>query len=223
MHTICRWSALNEPFRANSEVTVRDGFFEIVAFLLLAKFLLFLNVGRAENPTLTGYVISMSSSQDDVTEPLLRELKWSRSLLCEEQILLEAVGDIDSLLFFRDAFLPFLDDGEESLTCDVDRSEREVRRLGGGSVGSPGKLMCHPRNFGDAELPLLAFTGEVPVLPKEATLLLDPLLVLLCVGVEDLGVGVEGLFWVVDLLVGVVERKTAAGLELRADDGLPLN
>ncbi|CAA6667820.1 unnamed protein product [Spirodela intermedia] len=74
--------------------------------------------------------MSTSSSQDDVTEPLLRELKWSRSLLCEELTLLEAVGDIDCLLLFRDTFLPFLDNGEESLACDADRSEREVRRLG---------------------------------------------------------------------------------------------
>lgn len=120
---------------------------------------------------------------------------------------------MDCLPLLSDESLPFLEAGEEPLARDAGRSEREVRRLGGGSEENPGKFDCHPRNFGDAELPRLAFTGEAPLLAEEDMLPPDPVLILLSVGVEDLGVGVDGLFGGVDgLLDGVAGRKTGAGL-----------
>lgn len=120
--------------------------------------------------------------------------------------------------------LPFLDAGEEPLTYVAGRSAREVRRLGGASEENPGILVCHALIFGEAELPRLVFIGEVPLIPGEATEVLDPMLVLRGVGVEDLGAGVEGLLGGVDGLGdGLACRRLGVGLELRADDGLPLD
>ena len=64
-----------------------------------------------------------------------------------------------------------------------------MRRLGGASLEKPGIFVCHAFIFGEAEFPLLAVTGEVPLLPGGATVPLDPVLILLGVGVEDLGAG----------------------------------
>lgn len=120
------------------------------------------------------------------------------------------------LLDAGDRPLPFLDAGEEPLTYEAGRSPREVRRFGGASVEKPGKFDCHACNFGEAEFPLLAFTGELPILPDDTTETLEPVLILRGVGVEDLGADVEGLVGVVDLdglRDGVVGRKTGVELE----------
>lgn len=85
--------------------------------------------------------------------------------------------------------------GDKPLARDAGRSGREARRLEEDSEQNPGAFGCHPRSLGDAELPLLAFTGEAPFLVEEGTLPppLDMELILLSVGVEDLGVGDAGL------------------------------
>lgn len=129
-----------------------------------------------------------------------------------------------------------------------------MRRLGGASLEKPGIFVCHALIFGEAEFPLLVVTGEDPLLPGGATVLLDPVLILLGVGVEDLGAGVGDLLGGVDgLRDGVAGRDEVAerdgvagrdevaerdgvagregeagcrlgvGLELRTDDGLPLD
>lgn len=80
-----------------------------------------------------------------------------------------------------------------------------MRRLGGASDEKPGIFDCHALIFGEAEFPRLVFTGDVPLTPNEATVLLDPVLILRGVGVEDLGAGVEDLLGGGDgLRVGVV-------------------
>lgn len=117
--------------------------------------------------------------------------------------------------------LPFLDAGEEPLTYVAGRSAREVRRLGGASEEKPGIFVCHALIFGEAEFPRLVFTGEVPLIPGEATVLLDPVLILRGVGVEDLGAGVGDLLGGVDGLCdgvdglrdGVAGRRLGVGLE----------
>lgn len=117
-----------------------------------------------------------------------------------------------------------------------------MRRLGGASLEKPGIFVCHAFIFGEAEFPLLAVTGEVPLLPGGATVPLDPVLILLGVGVEDLGAGDGDLLGGVDGLrdgvpgrdevaerdgvegrEGEAGRRLGLGLELRADDGLPLD
>lgn len=122
-------------------------------------------------------------------------------------MLLEAVGDIDCLPLLA------LDAGEDPLTYDAGRSAKEVRRLGGASKEKPGMLDCHALTLGDAELPRLVFTGDVPLIPDAATDPGDPTVVLRDVGVKDLGGGVEGLTGGGDgLLDGVLGRK-GTGLE----------
>jgi hypothetical protein len=93
-----------------------------------------------------------------------------------------------------------LDAGEEPLTYDAGRSAREVRRFGGASEEKPGIFDCHALIFGDAEFPLLVLMGEVPLAP-------DPVLILLGVGVEDLGAGVEALLGGGDGLRDGVEAR----------------
>ena len=137
--------------------------------------------------------------------------------------LLEAVGDIDCLPDLDDASFPFLDDGDKPLAWDACRSGREVRRLGGASLEKPSRFACHPRNFGEAELPRFAFTGEIPLLPLDDAGPLEPMLALRRVGVEDRGGGVDGLLGGVEgLREGVADGKTGGGLERGAEDGLPL-
>lgn len=127
------------------------------------------------------------------------------------------MGDIDCLLFLDTVgdidCRPFLDAGEEPLTYDDGRSAKEVRRFGGGSEEKPGRFVCHPRSFGEAELPRLVVTGEVPLLPEDDPCPFESLLELRRVGVEDRGVGEEGLVGVDDLREGVVGLRTAVGLE----------
>lgn len=56
--------------------------------------------------------------------------------------------------------------------------------------------------------------GDAPLLPEDAAGPLEPVLFLLSVGVEDLGVGVVGLVGGVDgLREGVPGRTTGGGLE----------
>lgn len=87
---------------------------------------------------------------------------------------------------------------------------------------SPSRFFCHPRNFGEAELPLLALTGEVPRLAFDDVCPLEPVLFLRNVGVKDLG-GVDGLFGgVYGLRDGVAGRRTGGGLERGAEEGRPL-
>jgi hypothetical protein len=129
-------------------------------------------------------------------------------------MLLEAVGDIDCRLNLEVESRPFLDAGEEPLTYDAGRSAREVRRLGGTSEEKPGIFACHALIFGEAEFPRLVFIGEVPLIPGEAMVPLDPVLILRGVGVEDLGAGVEGLLGGVDgLRDGVPCCGPGGGLE----------
>lgn len=117
------------------------------------------------------------------------------------------MGDIDCLPNLEPESLPFLDAGEEPLTYDAGRSAREVRRLGGASEEKPGILDCHALIFGEAEFPRLVLIGEVPLAP-------EPVLVLLGVGVEDLGAGVEALFGGGEgLRDGVAGRWLRVGLE----------
>lgn len=85
-------------------------------------------------------------------------------------------------------------------------------------------LACHAFIFGDAEFPLLGFTGELPLAPEGAAGPLEPVLILRGVGVEDLGAGVDGLLVGGDgLLVGVEGRKPGGGLEWGPKDCLPLD
>lgn len=73
--------------------------------------------------------------------------------------------------------------------------------------------------------------GEVPIAPDITAVPLDPVLNLLGVGVEDLGIDVGGvleggedlLVGVVDLLDGVACRRFGVGLECGADSCLPRN
>lgn len=75
---------------------------------------------------------------------------------------------------------------------------------------------CHALTFGDAELPLLVLTGEVPLVTLEHVLNLRG------VGVEARGAGVEGLLDGEDgLRVGVAWRRVGVGLEPGAEDALP--
>lgn len=129
-------------------------------------------------------------------------------------MLLVAVGDIDCRLNLEVESLPFRDAGEEPLTYDTGRSAREVRRLGGASEEKPGIFACQALIFGEAEFPLFVFIGEVPLIPVEATVPLDPVLILRGVGVEDLRAGVEGLLGGVDgLRDGVAGCGPGGGLE----------
>lgn len=68
---------------------------------------------------------------------------------------------------------------------DTDLSVRDVRRLGGASVEKPGRSVCHPLNFGEAEFPQFFFTGDVPLIPVSAGPV-EPVLILRNVGVKDL-------------------------------------
>ena len=89
-----------------------------------------------------------------------------------------------------------------------------MRRLGGASEENPGILACHALILGEAEFPLLVFTGETPLIPDVATVPLEPVLILRGVGVDDLGTGVEGLLGGVDgLCDGVACRTLGDGLE----------
>lgn len=96
-------------------------------------------------------------------------------------MLLVAVGDLDCLPLLA------LDAGEDPRTYDAGLSAKEVRRFGGASKEKPGMFDCHALIFGDAELPRLVFTGDVPLISE------DPAVVLREVGVKDLEGGVEGL------------------------------
>jgi len=197
------------------EGEVRDGLLENATGLLFTD-IPFLLAGRLLEIA-TECRVSMSSSPEETTEPLLYELKRSRSLLCDELALLEAVGDIDCLLLL-------LGVGDNPLTCGDGRSDSDVRRFGGASEEKPGRFDCHPRNFGEAELPRLAVMGDVPLLPDDDACPLEPVLILLSVGVEDLGVGVDGLFGGVDgLREGVTGRARGGGLQRGAEDDLDIN
>lgn len=82
-----------------------------------------------------------------------------------------------------------------------------MRRLGGASEGKPGIFDCHALIFGEVEFPLLVLTGETPLPP-------DPVLVLLGVGVEDLGPGGEALLGGGEgLREGLAGRWLGVGLE----------
>lgn len=160
---------------------------------------------------------SRSSSPDDATEPLLWELNGSRSRLCDELTLLEAVGDIDCL----PDLWPILDAGEDPLTYDAGLSANEVRRLGGASEEKSGMLDCHALILGDAEYALLVLTGEVPLTLDGAA---EPVLILLGDGVLDLGAGVDGLLGGGDGLLDEVGcLKVGGGLACGAENGLPLD
>lgn len=114
-----------------------------------------------------------------------------------------------------------MDAGDTPLERDTDRSDKEVRRFGGVSEEKPGRLVCHPRSFGEAEFPRLAFTGETPLFPDENGWLLEILFILRSVGVEDLVVGVDGLAGGGEgLRDGVDDRKAGGGLEREAEEGL---
>jgi hypothetical protein len=86
---------------------------------------------------------SRSSSPDDVAEALLYELIRSRSILWDEQALLDGVGDIDCLLPLEPMSTP-LKEGDPPLERDTGRSDRDVRRFEGASKGKPGTFDCHP-------------------------------------------------------------------------------
>lgn len=62
---------------------------------------------------------------------------------------------------------PFLDAGDTALEFDDGNSAREVQRFAGESEEKPGGFVSHPRSFGEAELPRLGLTGEVPLLTGE--------------------------------------------------------
>lgn len=80
---------------------------------------------------------------------------------------------------------------------------------------------CHTFILGEAELPRVVLTGEVPLRAG-----VDPVLILREVGVEDLVTGPEGFPGLGEILLtgGVTDRGPEdAGLGWRAeDDGLPL-
>lgn len=60
--------------------------------------------------------------------------------------------------------LPFPDAGDDPLTYDAARSDKEVRRFGGASDDNPGRFDFQALNLGEAEFPRLGFTGEGPLL-----------------------------------------------------------
>lgn len=73
---------------------------------------------------------------------------------------------------------------------------------------------CQALTFGEAEFPLFDFTGDIPLIPEDATLLIELVLTLLGVGVVDLRVGVEGFPGGGDgLRKGLTRRKLGFGLE----------
>jgi hypothetical protein len=63
-------------------------------------------------------------------------------LLCEELVLLDGVGDLDCLLPLQPVSNPLNDEGDPPLERDTERSDRDVRRLGGASKEKPGSLDC---------------------------------------------------------------------------------
>lgn len=75
---------------------------------------------------------------------MLYELKRSRSVLWDEIVLLDGVGDIDCLLPLETMFNPLKDEGDPPLERDNGRSDIDVRRFGGASKEKPGSLDCHP-------------------------------------------------------------------------------
>lgn len=116
----------------------------------------------------------------DAADCLLIELNCS-PLLCDEVTLLEEVGDTECLPQFDEDLLLCPDIGDKPCERVAVRSVREVWRLCGTSVEIPGRSICHPRNFGEAEFPRLAVTGDVHLLPMD-----EPVLILRDVGVKDL-------------------------------------
>lgn len=107
---------------------------------------------------------------------------------------------------------PFLDAGEEPLTYDAGLSASEVRRLGGASKEKPGMLDCHAFILGEAELPRLVLTGEAPLTLEGAEAPAEPVLILLGVGVLDLGAGIALIGGGDSLLEGEECRKVGGGL-----------
>lgn len=83
---------------------------------------------------------------------------------------------------------------------------------------------CHTFILGEAELPRLDLTGEVPLRAGDAMVVVEPVLILREVGVEDLDTGPEGFPGLGEILLtgGVTDRGPDAGLVWRAEDGLPL-
>lgn len=123
-------------------------------------------------------------------------------------MLVEAVGDNDCLVDAEDESLLFLDAGEDPLTYDAGRSDREVRRFGGASMENPGMFDCQALTFGDGEFPLLVLIGEVPLIADETPVPSEPTLERRGVGVEDLGAGVGDGFREEELC-----RNVGGGLE----------
>lgn len=93
--------------------------------------------------------------------------------------MLLGVGDIDCLLL--------LEAGEDPRTYDAGLSAKDVLRFGGASVEKPGMFACHALILGEAEFPLVVFTGEIPEIPL-VVMELDPVL-----NLREAGGGVEGL------------------------------
>lgn len=116
-------------------------------------------------------------------------------------MLLDAVGDIDCLLF--------LEAGEDPRTYEAGRSANEVLRFGGTSVENPGMVDCHALTFGE---------GEFPLLPREPVVPLEPVLSLRGVGEETRGTDVVGFRdGGDDLTDEVADLKVAGGLALGAE------
>lgn len=83
-------------------------------------------------------------------------------------------------------------------------------------------LDCHALILGEAELPLLVFTGEA-TLTLERVALAEPVLILLGVGVLFLGAGVGLLGGGDSFLEGEECLIEGGGLELVAENGLLLD